>query len=114
MSHGIRPPGKWNEACVNKKTFTSPEVLKADKIFRLQGVYGIGSAYIIAYLPEINIPFKSNSVAWNSTHRIKCSIYDKYMQNHAMLEPIDKHILLLEYSSPSHTEEILMSFLDYN
>ena len=33
MSHGIRPPGKWNEACVNMKTFTSPEALKADKIF---------------------------------------------------------------------------------
>ena len=33
MSHGIKPPGKWNEASVNMKTFTSPEVLKADKIF---------------------------------------------------------------------------------
>ena len=33
MSHGIRPSGKWNEACVNMKTFTSPEALEADKIF---------------------------------------------------------------------------------
>ena len=33
MSHGIRPPGKWNEAFVNMKTFASPEALKADKIF---------------------------------------------------------------------------------
>ena len=33
MLHGIRPPGKWNEACVNMKTFTSSEALKADKIF---------------------------------------------------------------------------------
>ena len=33
MSHGIRPPGKWNEACVNMKTFPSLEALKADKIF---------------------------------------------------------------------------------
>ena len=56
------------------------------------------SAYIIAYLPEINVTFKSNSVVWNSTHRIRCPIYGKYMQNHAMFEPIDKHILLLEYS----------------
>ena len=35
------------------------------------------------------------------------------MENHAVLEPIDKHILLLEYSSPSHTVGILMSFLDH-
>ena len=28
MSHGIRPPGKFNEARVNMKTFTSPEALK--------------------------------------------------------------------------------------
>ena len=27
MSHGIRPPGKWNEVCVNMKTFKSPEAL---------------------------------------------------------------------------------------
>ena len=33
MSYGIRPPGKLNEACVNMKIFTSPEALKADKIF---------------------------------------------------------------------------------
>ena len=43
MSHGIRPPGKWNEACVNMKTFTSPEALKAYKIFtdfKASMVYG--------------------------------------------------------------------------
>ena len=33
MSHGIRPPGKLNEASVHMKTFTTPEALKADKIF---------------------------------------------------------------------------------
>ena len=33
MSHGIRPPGKLNEAYVNMRTFTSPEALKAVKIF---------------------------------------------------------------------------------
>ena len=33
MSHGIRPPGKWNKAFVNEKTFTWPEVLKYVKIF---------------------------------------------------------------------------------
>ena len=30
---------KWNEACVNMKTFTSPEALKADKIF--SDLYGV-------------------------------------------------------------------------
>ena len=33
MSHGIRPPGKGNEAFVNKITFTWPEALKYVKIF---------------------------------------------------------------------------------
>ena len=46
MSHGIRPPGKWNEACVNMKSFTSPEALKADKIFSLQGVYGLWDSFM--------------------------------------------------------------------
>ena len=44
VSHGIRPPGKFNEACVNMKTFTSPEALKADKIFadfKASMVYGV-------------------------------------------------------------------------
>ena len=44
MSHGTRPPGKWNEACVNMKTFTPPEALKADKIFadfKASMVYGV-------------------------------------------------------------------------
>ena len=44
MSDGIRPPGEWNEACVNMKTFTSPEALKADKIFtnfNVSMVYGV-------------------------------------------------------------------------
>ena len=42
MPHGIRPPGKWNEACVNMKTFTSPEAFRADKIitdFKVSMVY---------------------------------------------------------------------------
>ena len=33
MSQGIRPPGKWNEAFVNMRSFTSPEALKYIKIF---------------------------------------------------------------------------------
>ena len=44
MSHGIRPPGKLNEACINMKTFTSQEALKADKIFtdvKASMVYGV-------------------------------------------------------------------------
>ena len=44
MSHGIRAPGNWNEACVNMKEFTSREALKADKIFadfRASMVYGV-------------------------------------------------------------------------
>ena len=44
MSHVIRPPGKWNEACVNMKTFTSPEGFKADTIFtyfKASMVYGV-------------------------------------------------------------------------
>ena len=44
MSHGIQPPGKWNEACVNMKTFTSLEALEADRIFtvlKASMVYGV-------------------------------------------------------------------------
>ena len=33
MSIGIRQLGKWNEAYVKMRTFTSPEALKAVKIF---------------------------------------------------------------------------------
>ena len=44
MSHGIRPPGKRNEAYVNMKTFASPKALKAVKIFtdfKAFMVYGV-------------------------------------------------------------------------
>ena len=44
MSHGIRPPGKWNEAYVNMRTFSSPQALKAVKNFpdfRDSMVYGV-------------------------------------------------------------------------
>ena len=44
MSYGIRPPGKWNEACVNMRTFTSLEALKAVEIFidfKASMVYGV-------------------------------------------------------------------------
>ena len=43
MSHGIRPPGKWNEAYVDMRTFPSPEALKAVKNFthfKASMVYG--------------------------------------------------------------------------
>ena len=33
VPHGIRPPGRWNKAFVNKITFTWPVVLKYVKIF---------------------------------------------------------------------------------
>ena len=32
--YGIRTAGKWNEAYVNMRTFTSPEALKVVKIFK--------------------------------------------------------------------------------
>ena len=44
MSHGIIPLGKINEAYVNMRTFTSPEALKAVKIFtdfKALIVYGV-------------------------------------------------------------------------
>ena len=44
MSHGIRPRGNWNEACVNMKTFTSREAFKGDNIFtdfKASMVYGV-------------------------------------------------------------------------
>ena len=44
MSHGIRPTGKWNEAYVDMRTLTSPEALKAVKIFmdfKESMVYGV-------------------------------------------------------------------------
>ena len=53
MSHGIRPPSKWNEACVNMKTFTSPEALKADKICtdcKASMVYGVLLLTIFIFL----------------------------------------------------------------
>ena len=33
MLHGIRPPGKWNETFVDMRTFTTPDALKAVKLF---------------------------------------------------------------------------------
>ena len=136
MLHGIRPPGKWNEAFVNKITSTWPEALKYVKDFhRLQCVYSV-----LGFFYEPSLSFCD--VRWNAVmtclyHCIstwnKCKIkielsclninaqnqvsqlsYSKYMENRAVLEPIDKQILLLEYSSPSHTGGILMSFLDHN
>ena len=53
MSHGIKRPGKWNEASANMKTFTSPEVLKADKIFtdfKASMVYGVLLLTIFIFL----------------------------------------------------------------
>ena len=52
-SHRIKPPGKWNEACVNMKTFTSPEALKTDKIFtdfKASMVYGVLLWIIFVFL----------------------------------------------------------------
>ena len=41
--------------------------------------------------------------------------YGNYMEYHAMLESMDKHILFLEYSIPSlSTGETWLSFLDHN
>ena len=44
MLHGIRPPGKWNEAFVDMRTFTTPDALKAVKLFtdfKASMVYGV-------------------------------------------------------------------------
>ena len=49
MSHGIRPPGKWNEACVNMKKFTSPEALQAD-FHRRQDVYGVWGSLLNIFI----------------------------------------------------------------
>ena len=57
----------------------------------------------------------SNRIPLFESQRTESSVfvvYGKYMENHAMLEPNDKHILFLEYSSSSG--EILLSFLDRN
>ena len=69
-------------------------------------------AYITAYLREIQIEFRC--LNFNAQNQVSQLSYGKYMENHAVLEPIDKHILLLEYSSPFRTGGILMSFLDHN
>ena len=44
MPHGTRPPGEWNEACVNMKKFTSPKALKAVKNFTY--VYGVWGSFM--------------------------------------------------------------------
>ena len=57
MSYGIRPPGKWNEAFVNKITFKWSESLKYVNITK--GVYGV--------LGFFNEPFLSFcDVRWNA------------------------------------------------
>ena len=73
------------------------------------------SAYIIAYLPQINVKFKSNFVSITA-HRIKSPCYTANTWKITQcLKSIDKHILLLEYPSPSfHTREILLAFLYHN
>ena len=53
MWYGIRAPGKWNEAYVNIRTFTSPEAFKAVKIFtyfKACMVYGVLSWTIFIFL----------------------------------------------------------------
>ena len=60
---------------------------------------------------KIKIDFRCLNL--NAQHRVPL-LYDEYMENHAMLELSDKHVLFLEYSSPSHTGEILLPFLDHN
>ena len=50
----------------------------------------------------------------NAQKQVSQLSYGKYMESHSVLEPIDRHILLLEYSSPSHTGGILMTFFDHN
>ena len=80
MSHGIRPPGKWNEACVNMKTFTSPEALKADKIFtdfKASMVYGFQMGFF--YEPSLSLCNVGQNWAMKSLYRCistrnKCKI----------------------------------------
>ena len=60
---------------------------------------------------KIEIEFRClNLYAQNQVSQL---LYGKYVENHEVLEPNDKHMLQLEYSSPSHTGKILMSFLDH-
>ena len=43
MSHGTRPPRKWNEASVNKiiNDYVTGSVKVCQDFHRLQGVYGV-------------------------------------------------------------------------
>ena len=59
MSYGIRPPGKLNEAYVNMKTFTSPEVLKSVKIFT-----DFKASMVYAFFCESALSFCD--VKWNA------------------------------------------------
>ena len=61
---------------------------------------------------KIQIEFRCLNL--NAQNKVAYFLYGKYMENHVMLKPMDKHILLLEYLSPSHTGEILVSFLGNN
>ena len=63
---------------------------------------------------KCKIQIKFRCLNLNTKNQVPYTLYGKYMENHAVFEPIGKHILLPEYSSPSHAGEILMSFLDHN
>ena len=109
MSHGIRPPAKWNEAFVNKMTFTWPEALKYVKIFRLQGVYGVLGIFNEPSLSFCDVTWHAAMAClyYCTSTRNKCKIqiefrclnlnaqnqvsqlsYGKYIENQAVLEPI--------------------------
>ena len=71
MLYSIRPPGKWNQVYVKMKTFTSPEALKAAKIFtdfKASMVYGVPSWTIFIFC---NVWW---SAAIHISSRNKCKI----------------------------------------
>ena len=47
------------------------------------------SANIITYLLEINVKIQ---IEFRCLNQVSLLLYGKYMEDHSMLEPIDKHI----------------------
>ena len=51
MLYGIRPPGKWNEVYANMRTLSSPEALKAVKIFtEFKASMGYGALLLTIFI----------------------------------------------------------------
>ena len=71
--------------------------------------------HCISTTNKCNIQIEFCYLNLNAQNQLSLLLYSKYMENHTMIESIDKHILFQEYLSPSFdAEEILMSYLDHN